>query len=144
MKSQRGVTLISLTIYIIVMTIVIGIVSLISTYFYENTHSVLNDIDPITEYTRFSSIFTEEVNHNNIKILAWDNHYVVFSNGVQYTYIPENKGIYRSEEKTHIKVSRGVENCTFERKIKNGKEVIAVIVKMENTAEKKIEYTLKI
>ena len=98
MKSQRGVTLISLTIYIIVMTIVIGIVSLISTYFYENTHSVLNDIEPITEYTRFSSIFTEEVNHNNIKILAWDNHYVVFSNGVQYTYIPENKGYHPRAE----------------------------------------------
>ncbi len=144
MKSQKGVTLISLTIYIIVMTIVIGIVSLISTYFYQNTHDVLKDIEPITEYTRFSSIFTDEVNHNNIKILAWGENYVVFSNGVQYTYIPENKGIYRSQDKTQVKVSRGVEACTFNRKIKNGKEVIAVTVKMENTAEKTVEYTLKI
>lgn len=33
MKSQKGVTLISLTIYVIVMAIVVGILSVITTFF---------------------------------------------------------------------------------------------------------------
>ena len=37
MKSQKGVTLISLTIYVIVMAIVVGILSVITTFFYHNT-----------------------------------------------------------------------------------------------------------
>lgn len=139
MKTEKGVTLVSLTIYIIVMTIVIGVISMISTYFFKNTKNVLKDIEPIAEQTRFSSFFTEEVNRSNSKILACDEHYVVFDNEVQYTFVPENKGIYRNQ----VKICRGVENCKFERTIKNGKDVIAVTIKMEKSEEKKIDYTLK-
>lgn len=147
MKSERGITLISLTIYVIVMAIVIGVVSLISTYFFKNTQSAIKDIEPLTEATRFTSFFTEEVNHDNIKILACDTvgngeqytSYIVFDNGVQYTFISENKGIYRNQ----VKICRWVENCTFEHTIKNGKDVVTVTIKMEKGQEKKIDYTLK-
>lgn len=139
MKTHKGVTLVSLTIYIIVMTIVIGVISMISTYFFKNTKTVLKDIEPITEQTRFSSFFTEEVNRSNSKILGCDEHYVVFDDGVQYTFVPENKGIYRNQ----VKICRGVENCKFERAIKNGKDVITVTLKMEKAVEKRVDYTLK-
>ena len=33
MKSQKGITLISITIYVIVMAIVVGIVAILSTFF---------------------------------------------------------------------------------------------------------------
>lgn len=139
MKSQKGVTLISLTIYIIVMTIVVGVVSVISTYFYKNTHSLSSKIDPLTEYTKFNSFFTDEVNHNNIKILDWKQDYVVFDNSVQYTYVPANQSIYRNK----VKITKDVENCKFERKIKNGKDVITVTLKIKNAQERIVDYTLK-
>ncbi len=139
MKMQKGVTLVSLTIYIIVMTIVISVISMISTYFFKNTKNILKDIEPITEQTRFSSFFTEEVNRSNSKILACDEHYVVFDDGVQYTFVPENKGVYRNQ----VKICRGVEICKFERTIKNGKDVITVTLKMEKAVEKRVDYTLK-
>lgn len=139
MKSQKGVTLISLTIYIIVMTIVIGVVAVLSTYFYKNTHSLSDKIDPLTEYTKFNSFFTDEVNHNNIKILDCKENYVVFDNGVQYTYVPENQSIYRNQ----VKTTREVENCKFEQKIKNGKDVITVTLKIKNSPERIVDYTLK-
>lgn len=139
MKSQKGITLISLTIYIIVMTIVITVVATISTYFYKNTHNLSDAIDPLTEYTKFSSFFSDEVNHTNIKILECTDYYVVFDNGVQYTYVPENKAIYRNQ----VKVCRNVEKCVFERKMKNGKNVVATTIKIEKAEEKSIDYTLK-
>lgn len=151
MKSQKGISLISLTIYLIAMSIVIAIIAVISTYFYKNTNSLLDNINPLAEYTKFNTFFSDEVNHNNIKILECktnykngddsqgiENSYVAFDNGVQYMYIKENKGIYRNQ----VKICENVENCTFERKIKNGKDVIAVSIKIEEASVKNTEYTL--
>lgn len=139
MKSEKGITLISLTVYIIVMVIVVAIVSIVSAYFYSNTSTLSNNINPLTEYTRFNSFFSDEVNHTNLKVLEWGEDYLVFDNGVQYTYVSENKGIYRD----YVKICNDVEKCIFEAKIKNGKNVVAVTMKIGTAEEKNVEYTLK-
>lgn len=151
MKSQKGVTLVSLTVYVIVMAIVIGILATITTFFYKNVNDVNAEIDPIAEYTTFNSYFSDEINHPNIKIVKCmtntnnstvnsagnSQNYIVFSNGVQYTYVPENKGIYRNE----VKIGRNIDICTFEEKIENGKSIIMVHFE-SGTIKKDIEYTL--
>lgn len=139
MKSQKGISLISLTVYIIVMVVIVAIISLISSYFYTNLKETEGNLNPLTEYTKFNSFFADEVNHSNIKVLECEQNYVVFDNGVQYTFVNENRAIYRNK----VKVCQKVENCTFEYKIKNGKTVVNVKLKMENSNEKAIEYTLK-
>lgn len=139
MKSQRGVTLISLTVYIIVMTIVIGVVSLISSYFYSNTRSLNSTIDPLTQYTKFNSFFSEEVNSQNIKVLQCKENFVVFDNGTQYTYVAQNKGIYKNQ----VKICMDVESCTFNYSIKNGKPIVSVKIKMKDAVERSVDYTLK-
>lgn len=138
MKSQKGITLTSLTVYIIVMTIVISVVAFISTYFYKNVDSLSNDINPLTEYTKFNSFFSDEVNHNNIKILECKENYVAFDNGVQYMFVLENKAIYRNQ----IKIAEDIEMCKFEYTIKNAKDVITVTMKLGNDT-KTVDYTLK-
>lgn len=151
MKSQKGVTLVSLTVYVIVMAIIIGILATITTFFYKNVNDVNAEIDPITEYTTFNSYFSDEINHPNIKIVKCmtntnnstvnsagnSQNYIVFSNGVQYTYVPENKGIYRNE----VKIGRNIDICTFEEKIEDGKSIIMVHFE-SGTIKKDIEYTL--
>lgn len=139
MKAQKGITLISLTIYIIVMVIVVAVVAVISTYFYTNVNSVSDTLNPMTEYTKFNSFFTDEVNHTNIKVLECKENYIVFDNGVQYTFVEENEGIYRNK----VKITNEVESCTFEYKIKNGKSVVVVKLKIGTTNERTTEYTLK-
>ena len=144
MKSQKGITLISLTIYVLVMAIVVGVVAIISTFFYSNMNNTTQDLDPITEYTKFNSFFSDEVNHSNIKILDCGTtedgqNYIAFDNGVQYTFIPENQGIYRNQ----VKIAKGVTNCTFTRNIKNGKDVVEVVFQAGNRT-RETTYTLKI
>lgn len=143
MKSENGITLISLTIYVIVMAIVVGVMAIISTFFYSNMKSTKQDLDPITEYTKFTSFFSDEVNHSNIKILdcgktEGGQNYIAFDNGVQYTFIPENQGIYRNQ----VKIARGITNCTFDRSVKNGKDVIEVVFQAGDKT-RETTYTLK-
>ncbi len=122
MKSQKGITLISLTIYIIVMIAVIGIIAVVTGTFMESLEDANFYNDPIAEYTAFNSYFSEEVNHTNIKILACEENYVIFDNGVQYSFIEENQGIYRNK----VKICWDVEECTFSQSIENEKTVITV------------------
>ena len=140
MKTQKGITLISLTIYIIALTIVVAMVSVISTYFYTNMNSSIETINPLSEYTKFNSFFSDEANFRNIQVLECKENYIVFNNNVQYTFIPENKAIYRNK----IKICREVENCTFEYNIKNGKRVVTLTIQMATEEQpKEVEYTLK-
>ena len=139
MKSQKGITLVSLTIYIIGMTLMIAIVSLISNYFYTNAKSVLNTVDPLAEYTKITSILTQEINHSNINVLACGEDYIVFDNGIQYSFVKENKGIY----KNMVKIGRNIENCRFEHVIKQGKDVVNVKITIGDEPEKNVDYTLK-
>ena len=148
MKSEKGITLISLIIYVIALTIVIGIVAVISGYFYNNIATSSEDIEPMVEYTKFNSFFSEEVNEKGIKVLDCktttdntgkiDTSYIVFDNGVQYTYISGNKGIYRNK----VKIARGIENCSFGYKVEDGKDIVNVNFKAKNM-NNPIKYTLK-
>lgn len=138
MKSEKGVTLISLTIYIIVFTIVMAVIGIVTGAFTKNIQKTNFFTDPLTEYTAFNSYFSEDVNHKGVKILECTKDYVVFDNGVQYTYIPENKGVYRNK----VKIARNVEFCSFLGDTKNGKPIIIVNFKAGDNV-KTTTYTLK-
>lgn len=138
MKQERGITLISLTVYIIVMTIVIAVVGVVSGAFVKSMKSTKSTTDPITEYTAFNSYFSDEINHKGIQIRECNTNYIVFSNGVQYTFVNENSGIYRN----YVKIAKDVEECIFKENIKNGKTVVDVKIKVGNKV-RTTTYTLK-
>lgn len=140
MKSQKGITLTSLTVYIIGITIVLATVSVISTHFYSNTYSTVGDINPLTEYTKFTSFFADEVNHSGIRVLECKGDSIVFDNGVQYTFVEANQGIYRNQ----VKICKNVQSCTFQYTVQNGKEVVITRVTMQNeTNPREVTYVLK-
>lgn len=138
MKNEKGITLISLTVYIIVMAIVVGVLAIITTFFYKNTIDI-KDIDPITQYTTFNSFISDEVNHSNIEVIECENNYIVFNDGVQYTFIEANKGIYRNK----VKICSGIEKCSFKVGTEDGNTVVSVKFKAQGQGEKNISYTLK-
>ena len=96
MKNNKGVTLTSLIIYVIGMVIVVASISTLTTFFYKNIDtSAIND-NTTTQYTKFLSYFTEEINNSNNRVVECKNNYIIFSSGNQYTYMEENKSIYNT------------------------------------------------
>lgn len=138
MKSQNGVTLISVIIYIIAILIILSIIAVINTFFYSNIKSMTQQLNPITEISKFNTFITDEINRENIKILECEENYIVFDNGVQYTFVVENKGLYRNQ----VKICEGVELCEFTNTIANGKNVVNIKIKIGNK-EQEITYSLK-
>ena len=138
MKSEKGITTISLIIYVIVLSIVIGMVAIISGAFMDSIDEADMHIDPIEEYTTFNSYFSEEVNHPGLEVVQCQDDYILFSNGVQYSFISQNRGIYKDK----VKICRNIDSCSFSQSIKNGKTVITVKFNIEGQ-KRTTNYTLK-
>ena len=161
MKNQKGVTLISLTIYVIALTVIIAMLSVISTYFYKNVNDTQDDITPLTEFTNFNSYFTTDANTTHVTYLTTGTEseysYVALVNEdtlevIKYIYVPQDKTIYRDKKKEKkgnkatITVARNVTECTFsklpeEKQTNNSKTKFEIILKVGNT-EKTYNYSL--
>lgn len=113
MKSNKGITLISLITYIIGLTIVLALIATLTSFFYKNISA--KDINSdTTQYTKFSSTFLEETNNKknsviDCKPITDGVSYIIFSSGNQYTFDENSRSIY----KNNIKICENVEICDF-------------------------------
>lgn len=101
MRSNKGITLTSLIIYIIVFTIVIATVASISGYFTKNTDEVVIGADASEQYTRFTTYLTNDINSINFKSIKVGTDYIniTFLDKSSHQYIYNNNKIYYISEK---------------------------------------------
>ena len=118
MKSQKGITLISLTVYIIALLVVIATLATLSGVFFSSYRNSSNKVPTLTEYTKFTSYISEEINKKDIQVAVCKEEdvtnegkrsYLVFSNNAQYIFIEKNASIYKNK----VKICRNVEKCKF-------------------------------
>lgn len=145
MKNNKGITLTSLIIYVIGMTIMVATIATLTSFFYKNIN-VGNINTDTTQYTKFSSIFSEEINRKNNKVIECKEFtngisYIIFSSGNQYTFNENSKAIY----KNNIKICENVEECKFSYTFVDSKYKITVSFKsgsINMTEDDAITYSL--
>lgn len=145
MKSNKGVTLTSLIIYVIGMTIMVSIIATLTSFFYKNID--IGDINSnTTQYTKFTSILSEEVNKKNNSVidcqsLTYGVSYIVFSSGNQYTFNQGSKSVYRN----NVKICDNIDKCDFSYTYIDSKYKIKVSFETANidmTGSNSIVYNL--
>ena len=62
MKSNRGITLISLIIYIVILSVVVGTTSILIKFFYTNTEDTIISSNTANQYSRFIAYITDDIN----------------------------------------------------------------------------------
>ena len=109
MKTQKGVTLLSLILYMIALSIVIAMLGTISQLFFANTQYITENSKYVAEFNKFNMYFIEDVKKNKNTKEVTDNK-VTFEDGTVYTYksSPDN-GIYRNE----VKICNNIAYCKF-------------------------------
>lgn len=142
MKNQKGITLVSLLVYIIVMIIIIGGLSTISYNFYRNTQALEVDTEDIVEFSNFNEYFIKEIKKANNKIdnISEDGTYIVFTDG--NSFMLNNKSIYYNQ----IEISKNVNSLKFEYdKDKENNEITDIIkVSVEySNYSKQMKYKLE-
>ncbi len=139
MKSEKGVTLSSLIIYVIAMSIIVGTVAAITSYFYENINGLTSRTEASKQYTEFNSYFVNEVNKKDNSVLTEllnteTKDIIVFSSGNQFKF--DKNGIYFNK----IKICKDVTSCTFEYDEPTNKITVTIQIKGKKF---KNEYTMQ-
>ena len=115
MKSENGVTLTSLIVYIIAMVVVVATVATLTRYFYGNIDKLNDRNQSAKEYTSFNSFFTNDINIKGNKVLTEisPEKKLIFSNGNQYTFAKQESDSTGLIYLNKIVICRDVKDCSF-------------------------------
>ena len=145
MKSEKGITLTALVLYIMVATIVIGTMAIVSSFFFSNIKLVRDQDKYAVEFNKFNMFFVNDVKNN--KTAQIEAHKITFEDGTIYEYKTSEQAVYRN----NTKITNLVQELTFTadtyqventNTVKNLVRVFMSIGKRENF-QKEIEYVLK-
>lgn len=142
MKSEKGVTLTALVIYVVVATVVIGALAIISSYFYSNMGYVKDQTEYVSEYNKFNMFFIQDVKNN--KTAEVTDYKITFEDGTVYEY--KLKAIYRNDEEIATKIEDALFTSGTYIVNNTTKNLIGVSLQVgteKKLYEKKIEYVLK-
>jgi hypothetical protein len=154
MKSEKGVTLTSLIIYVIAMAIVVSIVAVITKYFYGNINKLSNTTTSLEEYTKLNAFIIEEINKTGNIIYKCgvnneDNeNYIIFYNPNDVDEANGNKGYtqYTFKENSiylnKIKICNNIKDCKFEDVSDENNYKLKITLNIDDN-EKVTTYTLK-
>ena len=111
-KSQKGITLISLAMYIILATVVISLLATLMASFTKDVKDSVQENFGTSELDKFYAYFIKDVKKtgNSVDNISEDGFTITFSLGNSYSYSSQNKAIYLN---TNIKIAEKIENASF-------------------------------
>lgn len=130
LRNQRGITLGSLIVYIIITIIATTILATIIASFSSNVSGLVGENVDIIEIDKFNTYFLKEVKktNNDVESISEDKKTITFSSGNRYNF--SGDAIYLN---VNIKISKGIEDCTFEESEQNGKKIITTNITLKGT-----------
>lgn len=146
MKSEKGITLIMLIVYIIILLLIVGILNSINNMFTSNLNYITENSKYVSEFNKFNMYFIEDVKNNrNAQVIQSETQseiIIIFDDGTKYTY--SDKGIYRNK----VKICNNIESCNFtlrNEEHSTEKKIITVemTIKALNLFEAKNDYVLR-
>ena len=141
MTKEKGVTLISLAIYVATILIVIGILATITGAFKNNIKEINSRGTNNYEIDKFNLYFLKEVKKqgNEIESISQTGNEILFTSGNKYTFESEDNCIYLNDS---IKIAENIQSCTFSSSTENEKTVITVTIQAINADEKVLTYVM--
>ena len=139
MRSERGMTLTTVVVYVLAMVIIIGIVATVTTFFYANTRDMEKSAEALGEYNKFNMYFLGEIKAEGNKVEKVENGtQIIFSDGTMYTFT--DGGIYRNK----VKLCSNIVNCEFSLEEYGEKQIVKVLLEIGKNGEfvKTTEYII--
>ena len=145
MKSEKGITLTSLVVYVLVATVIVSIMAVISSFFFSNMTLVNGQEQYALEFYKFNMFFVNDVKNN--KNAQIDAGKIIFEDGTIYEYRASEKAIYRNNTRIakEIEELKFVENTYQVPNTQTTKNLVNVQMTMgkDNKFSKTIEYVFK-
>ena len=113
MRSNKGITLVSLIIYMIVFSVVIGITAMLTGYFRNNIDELSVPKDSPEQYTRFTTYLTNDINSINFKSIETEDSIlkITLLDETEHQYLYNNEKIYYVEINNKGNIQKKVTLC---------------------------------
>lgn len=152
MKSQKGVTMISLVLYIASFLVITATIAGITTFFYNNVEVLDTSIGSNSQYNKFNLYFLNECKKSGNQLLAWkesstlcnydrlkeatkikENKFITFKdkegNKNSFIYEPNSHSLYYNT----IKLCDNVEEFKINLDDSTGKTVLKIFINIGGT-----------
>lgn len=143
LSNNKGVTLLALIIYVFIFSLIIGVMTTISSFFYGRIDEVVDPPKYVSEFNKFVMFFAVDVkNYDSADVTS---NTITFKNGPIYKY--QNGVMYRND----VKIAKDILKCEFTLKTYNvgdlSKNIINVYLQIgkedKTIFEKNVDFTLK-
>lgn len=139
MKSQKGITMLSLVIYVASFLAVTGVVAVITTFFYNNLKVINTDMGSSSYYNKLNLYMANEVKKSGNQVFKYDttdlstgSNYITFkdSSNNKNTFVHEGNILYYNK----IALCKNVSDFRVKVDSSKGKKVVNVFVEIDGTA----------
>ena len=143
MKSERGITLTALILYVVVAMATVTAIAGLSSFFVSNMNEVKAQEKYAPEFNKFSMFFIGDVKNN--KTAEVTTNQVTFEDGTVYQYRESEKAVYRNDTKITEKVDSFSFVSSTEQISSTIKQIINVKMSIGGKVNLKngIDYTLR-
>ena len=148
MNKEKGITLTSLVLYMLVFITILGLLAALSGYIYSNVDNVSSGKVTSEEFNKFNLYFIKDVKqYSNATVTSDTDVTISFGSDVKYTYKNSDRAIYRNK----VKIASNIANFTATLETDsthNSKKVINVNIQTGKKSKgydfsKNIKYVLK-
>ena len=148
MRSKKGITMMSLVIYVTSFLLVTGIVAGVTAFFYGNSTLMTSELYSAADYNKFNVYMVKESSQEGNRITDLQNleavgssdvntYYIKFSNEDRFTYDNVNKLLYFNS----ICLCEDVQSFKATTDYSTGKEVVDVLIGFTNKSYR-CKYTM--
>lgn len=144
MKSEKGITLTSLVMYIIGITIIFAVVANITIYFNKNSRTIEYTTNNSAQITRLNQYLINDTKKENVQIIETNENVITMqANGetIKYTYDKNSKGIYRNK----VKIANDVQSLEIKKEIiydKTKLSLINITIGEQEQIQNNLEYII--
>ena len=145
MKKENGITLVTLIVYLMIVSAILAALTNLSSHIYKNINKLGIENLSAEEFNKFNVNFVKSVKANKNATVTNNNQNVTieFDDGTTYNYINGENSIYKNK----IKIAKNINYFTADVQNINNKNVIQVQIGTgkKDTAVfgKTINYVLK-
>ena len=142
MKDQKGITLISLIVYILLMTLIIALLSNITVSFYTSINNFDRESESAVAFSKFNMYFLNDIRRENSKLSETTSNTIVIVYGgegsekVSIKYSIQDKALYRNK----VKICDGINDYKIvSDKQENTVTITLTMGRYKKTTKYKIE-----
>lgn len=124
MKKENGITLVTLIVYLIIVSAILAALTNLSSHIYKNINKLGIENLSAEEFNKFNVNFVKSVKANKNATVTNNNQNVTieFDDGTTYNYINGENSIYKNK----IKIAKNINYFTADVQNINNKNVIQV------------------